>query len=106
VAGVALPDTSGIQAKYLDQLFNGQNGDARYVHVPASTEFYIFPTVTIRAAHRTIDNQASSKDEEAGTASTPLATDPSLAAMQQELQMLKQQQSANPNDENKPRFHY
>jgi hypothetical protein len=104
--GVALPDTSGIQAKYLDQLFNGQNGDARYVHVPASTEFYIFPTVTIRAAHRTIDNQASNKDEDAGIASTPLATDPSLAAMQQELQMLKQQQSANPNDENKSRFHY
>jgi hypothetical protein len=104
--GVALPDTSGIQAKYLDQLFNGQNGDARYVHVPASTEFYIFPTVTIRAAHRAIDNQASSKDEDAGVASTPLATDPSLAAMQQELQMLKQQQSANPNDENKSRFHY
>jgi hypothetical protein len=104
--GVALPDTSGIQAKYLDQLFNGQNGDARYVHVPASTEFYIFPTVTIRAAHRTIDNQASSKDEDAGMASTPLATDPSLAAMQQELQMLKQQQSANQNDESKPRFHY
>jgi len=62
----SLADTSGIQAKYLDQLFNGQNGDARYVHVPASTEFYIFPTVTIRAAHRTIDNQASSKDETQG----------------------------------------
>src|SRR4029077_4978332 len=102
--GVALPDTSGIQAKYLDQLFNGQNGDARYVHVSASTEFYIFPIATIRAAHRTIDNQASSKDEEVGTASTPLTTDPSLAAMQQELQILKQQQSANPNDENKLRF--
>jgi hypothetical protein len=104
--GVALPDTSGIQAKYLDQLFNGQNGDARYVHVPASTEFYIFPTATIRAAHRTIDNQASSKDEEAGVTSSPLAADPSLAAAQQELQMLRQQQSGNQNDENKSRFHY
>ena len=104
--GVALPDTSGIQAKYLDQLFNGQNGDARYVHVAASTEFYIFPTVTIRAAHRAIDNQASTKEEDAGMASTPLAADPSLTAMQQELQILKQQQPANQNDENKARFHY
>jgi len=104
--GVALPDTSGIQAKYLDQLFNGQNGDARYVHVPASTEFYIFPTVTIRAGHRAIDNQASTKEEDAGTASTPLATDPSLAATQQELQILKQQQPGYQNEENKARFHY
>jgi hypothetical protein len=104
--GVALPDTSAIQAKYLDQLFNGQNGDARYVHVGASTEFYIFPTVTIRAAHRAIDNQASTKEEDAGMASTPLAADPSLAAMQQELQILKQQQPANENEENKARFHY
>jgi hypothetical protein len=76
------------------------------VHVPASTEFYIFPTATIRAAHRTIDNQASSKDEEAGVTSSPLAADPSLAAAQQELQMLRQQQSGNQNDENKSRFHY
>jgi hypothetical protein len=103
--GVALPDTSGIQAKYLDQLFNGQNGDARYVRSSIDRILH-FPTVTIRAAHRAIDNQASNKDEDAGMASTPLATDPSLAAMQQELQMLKQQQSVNQNDESKPRFHY
>ena len=39
--GVALPDTSGIQAKYLDQLLNGQTGDGRFVRVPSGTEMAI-----------------------------------------------------------------
>ena len=57
--GVALPDTSGIEAKYLDQLLNGETGDGRFVRVRASTEFYIFPCETILPTHRSIDNHAN-----------------------------------------------
>ena len=44
---VALPDTTPILAKYLDQLLNGETGDGRFVRVPASKEFYVFVTETV-----------------------------------------------------------
>ena len=52
--GVVLPDTSAIQAKYLDQLFNGQTGDSRYVHVASSTRILHLPD-RLDFAARTVD---------------------------------------------------
>jgi hypothetical protein len=107
--GVALPDTSAFQAKYMDQLWHGSSGDARYVHVSASTEFYIFPANSIMPRHRQIDNRATSKEEQAGIDAVPVSTDPTIAALQREerqLEMLRQQQGSDQNDEQHPKYHY
>jgi hypothetical protein len=50
----ALPDTTPILAKYLDQLLNGETGDSRFVRVRASKEFYVFVTETVLPASRGI----------------------------------------------------
>jgi type F conjugative transfer system protein TrbI len=84
--GVALPDTSGIEAKYLDQLLNGETGDGRFVRVPASKEFYIFPAETVLPTHRSIENSASIGEPQA--ASPGAALDP----MQMERELLRQSQ--------------
>ena len=70
--GVALPDTSAIEAKYLDQLLNGETGDGRFVRVPASKPFYIFPCETVLPTHRTIQNQASIGEPQAPPPGVPL----------------------------------
>ena len=101
--GVALPDTSGIQAKYLDQLFNGQNGDSRFVRVSASTEFYIFPTEAILPNRRAIENSAKLKDEDH---LPPLSGDPQQQALEMERQMLKQTQAQPTNEDQAPKFRY
>src|SRR6516164_8436217 len=67
----ALPDTTPILAKYLDQLLNGETGDGRFVRVRAGKEFYVYPTETIEPQHRAItDNQPT---ENAGAAA-PLSS--------------------------------
>ena len=106
--GVVLPDTNAIQAKYLNQLFNGETGDSRYVHVASATEFYIFPTDSIMPRHRAIDNRASTEKEQAAL---PVNGDQALGQTlqegQRELQLLRQQQlGPNENDEPHPKFHY
>jgi hypothetical protein len=85
--GVGLPDTSAIQAKYLDQLLNGQTGDGRFVQVPASKEFYIFPTETVLPGHRSIVNSASMKSDDQPL---PLSSDPAQQAIQAERDMMRQ----------------
>jgi type F conjugative transfer system protein TrbI len=107
--GVVLPDTSAFQAKYMDQLWHGSSGDARYVHVSASTEFYIFPANSIMPRHRQIDNRASTKEEQAGLDAEPVSTDPAIAALQHEerqLEGIRQQQGPNQNEEQHPKYHY
>jgi hypothetical protein len=106
--GVVLPDTNAIQAKYLNQLFNGETGDSRYVHVASATEFYIFPTDSIMPRHRAIDNRASTEKEQAAL---PVNGDQALGKTlqegQRELQLLRQQElGPNENDEPHPKFHY
>jgi Bacterial conjugation TrbI-like protein len=101
--GVALPDTSAIQAKYLDQLLNGETGDGRFVRVPASTEFYIFPTETVLPTHRSVENSAKDSSERA---EPPTPSDPIQAAVQVERDLLKQNQQPNSQDANKPSFKY
>lgn len=100
--GVALPDTSQIQAKYLDQLLNGENGDGRYVHVPASTEFYIFPTETVLPLHRSIENSASTKED-----APPPSTDPILQqATQTAREIMRASQQPTPDENQTPKFRY
>ncbi|MBV8228291.1 MAG: hypothetical protein JO232_24210 [Verrucomicrobia bacterium] len=50
----ALPDITPVFATYLNQMLNGTGGDSRFVRVPSSTEFYLFPTDTILPGHRQI----------------------------------------------------
>lgn len=100
--GVALPDTSQIQAKYLDQLLNGENGDGRYVHVPASTEFYIFPTETVLPLRRSIENSASTKED-----ASPPSTDPILQqATQTAREIMRASQQPTPDENQTPKFRY
>jgi hypothetical protein len=98
--GVALPDTTGIEAKYLDQLLNGETGDGRFVRVPASTEFYIFPTETVLPLHRSIENHARDKSED-----VPLAPsqDPMQALSQMQQQLMRPQQTQ---QDQSPKFKY
>lgn len=77
--GVALPDTTQIQAKYLDQLLNGQTGDGRYVHVPGGTEFYVFPTDTVLPKNRQIVTNATM------TTDTPEKSDNPMVQAEREI---------------------
>ena len=61
----ALPDTTPILAKYLDQLLNGETGDGRFVRVRSSKEFYVFVTDTVLPGDRTITDQRSAEDDSA-----------------------------------------
>jgi hypothetical protein len=94
--GVALPDTSGIEAKYLDQLLNGETGDGRFVRVSASKAFYIFPCETVLPTHRSIENSASIGEPQAPPPGAPL--DP----MRLERELLQSQPQATPNET----YHY
>ena len=63
--GVALPDTSAIQAKYLDQLLNGETGDGRFVRVSSSKEFYLFPVDIIEPSRRSPGARIQEAEEQA-----------------------------------------
>jgi hypothetical protein len=100
---VALPDTTPIFAKYLDQLLNGETGDGRFVRVRASTEFYIFPTDTILPSHRSIVNQANMKTEEPAP---EISSDPGQAAIKLERQIIKESQQQPRPSNDSPKFKY
>jgi hypothetical protein len=70
--GVGLPDTTPIMSKYLDQLLNGETGDGRFVRVPSSKEFYIFPCETVLPTHRSIENSASIGEPQASAPGAPV----------------------------------
>jgi hypothetical protein len=102
--GVGLPDTTPIMAKYLDQLLNGETGDGRFVRVPASKEFYIFPTDTTFPTRRSVDNHATDKREE-----PPLGnlSDPMQAQLEMQRRFLRQAQpQPSPENEDSPKFRY
>jgi hypothetical protein len=96
----ALPDTTPVFAKYLNQLLNGETGDGRFVRVRASKEFYVFVTDTVLPAKRVITEEASapvsSSSEHDG-------------AVQQAVELEKQILNAAREPENAnqtPKFHY
>jgi hypothetical protein len=100
--GVVLPDTSQIQAKYLDQLLNGQTGDGRYVHVPAGTEFAIFPLETTHPLNRSIDNSASVKED-----APPLSDNPDVnAIIQNSREIMRAGQQPPANENQTPHYKY
>jgi hypothetical protein len=75
----ALPDTTPIMAKYLDQLLNGETGDGRFVRVHSSKEFYIFTASVVFPTQRSIGAQRQLGSDRA----TPLA--PPLSAVDRTL---------------------
>jgi hypothetical protein len=98
----ALPDTTPVFAKYLDQLLNGETGDGRFVRVRASKEFYVFVTETVLPANRVITEQAPSpvsfSSEHDGAVQQ---------AVELERQIINASQAPNAEGANQPsKFHY
>jgi hypothetical protein len=100
----ALPDTTPILAKYLDQLLNGETGDGRFVRVRAGKEFYVYPTETIEPQHRAVSDNRPTEDLPPAESLSPAVSE----AVELEKQILKasQQPQNEKNDENQNRFHY
>jgi hypothetical protein len=97
--GTVLPDTSQIEAKYLDQLLNGQTGDGRYVHVPGGTEFYFFCSDTVLPKNRQIVNNATM------TTDIPEHSDnPMIQAEREIMRGVQPQTQPTTNDANKFRY--
>jgi hypothetical protein len=102
----AMPDTTPILAKYLDQLLNGETGDGRFVRVRASKEFYIFPSTVVFPTQRSVGARRQQSESAESTAPSPTPADPVQAAIQAERDILKQSQQPSPSDENQKKFHY
>jgi hypothetical protein len=100
----ALPDTTPILAKYLDQLLNGETGDGRFVRVRAGKEFYVYPTETIEPQHRAVSDNRPPENLSSVQSLSPAASE----AVELEKQILKasQQPGEQNNSENQDRFHY
>ena len=100
----ALPDTTPILAKYVDQLLNGETGDGRFVRVRAGKEFYVYPTETIEPQDRSVGDSQAAEKLSATQSLSPAASD----AVELEKQILKvsQQPGEQNNSENQDRFHY
>jgi hypothetical protein len=97
----ALPDTTPILAKYLDQLLNGETGDGRFVRVRASKEFYVFVTETVLPANRVITEQAASP------VNSSLERDGAVQqAVELEKQILSSSQPPPEGANQPPKFHY
>ena len=100
----ALPDTTPILAKYVDQLLNGETGDGRFVRVRAGKEFYVYPTGTIEPQLRSVGDSQAAEKLSATQSLSPAASE----AVELEKQILKasQQPGEQNNSENQDRFHY
>jgi hypothetical protein len=100
----ALPDTTPILAKYVDQLLNGETGDGRFVRVRAGKEFYVYPTETIEPQLRSVGDSQAREKLSATQSLSPAASE----AVELEKQILKasQQPGEQNNSENQDRFHY
>ena len=100
----ALPDTTPILAKYLDQLLNGETGDGRFVRVRAGKEFYVYPTETIEPQHRAVSDNRPTGNLSSAQSLSPAASE----AVELEKQILKasQQPGGENNNENQNQFHY
>jgi hypothetical protein len=98
----SLPDTTPILAKYLDQLWNGETGDGRFVRVRASKEFYLYTTETILPTSRIISEQTAS-----AASSSSHHDDAVQQAVDLEKQILNASQARNDSGANQPpKFHY
>jgi hypothetical protein len=101
---VVLPDTSAIQAKYLDQLLNGETGDGRFVRVCAGKECYIFPTTVVEPTKRSIGARQQEATQGPVVASNRASSNPTDSALQLEQEALKAiQPQASPTPE---RIHF
>ena len=98
----ALPDTTPILAKYLDQLLNGETGDGRFVRVRAGKEFYVYPTETIEPQHRAVSDNRPTENLSSGQSLSPAASE----AVDLEKQILKASQQPGGENNNENRFHY
>jgi hypothetical protein len=98
----ALPDTTPILAKYLDQLLNGETGDGRFVRVRASKEFYLWVMDTVLPANRVISEQAASPGSSSSDRDGAVQQ-----AVELEKQILNASREQVPENANQPpRFHY
>jgi len=108
-----LPDTTPILAKYLDQLLEGKGGDARFVRVRASKEFYIFSASVIEPTKRSVgarrQQEERSNQELLNQSSGVGGTDDDKALAEALRMERKIQEAAQPQDKNEdevPRFKY
>ena len=108
--GVGLPDTTPILSKYLDQLLNGSTGDARFVRVRSSKEFYVFSASVIEPTKRSIGAQRQRSSDQEFLKQSKAAPSDNDKALQEALRMERQiQDAAQPKDKNEnqaPRFSY
>jgi hypothetical protein len=100
----ALPDTTPIMAKYLDQLLNGETGDGRFVRVRSSKEFYVFVTDTLLPGNRAINDQ---RNEDGASAPENLSSE-NDRILQEAVKMERAVQDAAQHPERKddPKFHF
>jgi len=109
----ALPDTTPILAKYLDQLLNGETGDGRFVRVRASKEFYIFSASVVEPTKRSVGGrrqQEEKSDQEFLNQSSRVGGTDNDKALGEALRVERQiQEAAQPHDKNEtqsPHFSY
>jgi Bacterial conjugation TrbI-like protein len=104
----ALPDTTPILAKYLDQLLNGETGDGRFVRVRASKEFYIFSASVVEPTKRSVGARRQ-QEERSDQSSCVGGTDNDKAlgeALRMERQIQEAAQPQNKDENQPPRFKY
>ena len=109
----ALPDTTPILAKYLDQLLNGETGDGRFVRVRASKEFYIFSASVVEPTKRSVgarrQQEKESEQEFLNQSSRVGGTDNDKAlgeALRMERQIQEAVQPQNKDENQAPHFKY
>src|SRR4029077_5644163 len=109
----ALPDTTPILAKYLDQLLNGETGDGRFVRVRASKEFYIFSASVVEPTKRSVGGrrqQEEKSDQEFLNQSSRVGGTDNDKALGEALRVERQIQEAvqpqNKDENQPPRFKY
>src|SRR5262249_47138828 len=108
----ALPDTTPILAKYLDQLLNGETGDGRFVRVRASKEFYIFSASVVEPTKRSVGarrQQEEKSDQEFSNQSKAAPSDNDKAqgeALRVERQIQEAVQPQNKDENQAPHFKY
>jgi hypothetical protein len=102
---IAMPDTTPLLADQLDQIFEGKRADdKRYLHVPASTSFYVATVGKLWPEFRHIAGKGLDETLPQETEKEP--TDPMDKALKLEEKLLQKastQQQEKPHDENKPR---
>ncbi len=105
-----MPDTSAVTAKYLDELLNGETGDGRFVRVPASKEFYIFPATVVEPQLRSIGAREQHSLDVEPTSAQPSREEATQQAVEIERQILNASQEQAAPDTKKTteplKFHY